>query len=661
MHHFYWKQLLVLGSAMLVMASAGAAPDPIPVKAFFQAGAFRQAALSPNGKYLAVLVVPPVHPDFLAVIDLATKTSTIVAQQGNSVERFAWVGDERLVYALDTDGWGTELRSVKRDGTDKTFLASSTRGVNDGPIGRLLLPWSFFNIDQCNRKNTDTIYVAHAEPDPDIEIRSVNMMRMNAATSRASTLPRPRNIKHWMIDQNGEPRIGVGSDGKQDRLITRDPGSEQWRTVKTFSTLGTFNGEQDAISPLAFAPDGTFYVVARGGRDTSAVYRYDLQAGTLDAAPLFATAGYDFDGTLVATCDKVLGVHFTTDAESIEWFDPAMKTLQQAVDKLLPATVNILSVPTRAEAPWMLVRAFSDVLAPRHYLFDSKSGTLEALGATGPQLEGKPMGRQQWLHYKARDGRSIPALLTLPPGKAKTGLPLVVLVHGGPQVRGSSWGWDSESQFLASRGYAVLEPAFRGSTGFGFAHMAAGWGQWGLAMQNDLADGARWTIAQGIVDPKRICIAGGSYGGYAAAMGLVNDPDLYRCAIDWAGVADLHLLYSGGWTYPSDMTDVQRQVGFKTTVGDPDRDSARMRATSPLVQAARITRPLLMAHGGRDWRVPVDHGTRLRDAVRGAGGQVEWVEYPSEGHGGWTLKTKEDFWGRAETFLNRHIGPATAP
>ncbi|RLM51473.1 S9 family peptidase, partial [Halobellus sp. Atlit-31R] len=189
------------------------------------------------------------------------------------------------------------------------------------------------------------------------------------------------------------------------------------------------------------------------------------------------------------------------------------------------------------------------------------SGKLNPIGSSREGIDPARMGRQDPVRYKARDGREIPALLTVPPGGGKN-LPLVVLVHGGPFVRGNSWGWDAKTQFLASRGYAVLEPEFRGSAGFGTRHFKAGFKQWGLAMQDDLADGVRWAVGKGIADGARVCIAGASYGGYATLMGLVKDPDLYKCGINWVGVTDINLLYNGGWTFTNDTSDEYKAYGM---------------------------------------------------------------------------------------------------
>ncbi|MBL0149896.1 MAG: S9 family peptidase [Ideonella sp.] len=287
-------------------------------------------------------------------------------------------------------------------------------------------------------------------------------------------------------------------------------------------------------------------------------------------------------------------------------------------------------------------------------LYHRESGKLLRVGVSHPSIQAKQMGQTDFIRYKARDGLDIPAYITLPAGGAKKHLPLVVLVHGGPFVRGFSWRWDAEVQFLASRGYAVLQPEFRGSTGFGAKHFEAGWRQWGQAMQTDVADGTRWAIAQGIADPNRICIAGASYGGYATLMGLIQNPELFRCGINWVGVTDLNLLLTVQW---SDMFDEYRRYGAPRLIGDPVADAAMFKAASPLQNAARITQPLLMAYGAKDRRVPLVHGEKFRDAVLPHNKQVQWVVYPEEGHGWSKAETRIDFWGRVEKFLARNLVP----
>ena len=262
------------------------------------------------------------------------------------------------------------------------------------------------------------------------------------------------------------------------------------------------------------------------------------------------------------------------------------------------------------------------------------------------------MAEQDLLRIKSRDGLEFPVYVTKPHGKGPW--PAVVLVHGGPYVRGTTWGWHPDSQFLASRGYLVVEPEYRGSTGYGDRLFRAGLKQWGLKMQDDITDATRWAVAQGLADPKRLVIAGASYGGYATMMGLVKEPDLYRAGINWVGVTDIDLMYSIDW---SDFDgSVWQRYGMPRLVGDRGADKAQLEATSPLKRAAEITKPVLMAYGTKDFRVPLPHGTKMRDALKAAGKvEVEWVEYEEEGHGWLLEKNNVDFWGRVERFLAKHV------
>jgi dipeptidyl aminopeptidase/acylaminoacyl peptidase len=232
---------------------------------------------------------------------------------------------------------------------------------------------------------------------------------------------------------------------------------------------------------------------------------------------------------------------------------------------------------------------------------------------------------------------------------------MVVLVHGGPWVRGVHFGWDRQVQFLASRGYAVLQPEYRGSRGYGDAHFKAGWKQWGQAMQDDVADAARWAIAKGVADGKRVCIAGASYGGYATLMGLIRNPELFRCGVDWVGVTDINLLYDLRFTNTSQDA---KTYGLPTLIGDQKADAAMLKANSPLENASKITQPLLLAYGGKDRTVPIEHGRKFHDAVKRSNQRVEWIEYPQEGHGWAYQRTKLDFWTRVEKFLAENLGKA---
>ena len=656
----------VMCSAPAALAQAPATTPP-PISAFFANASFGGAKLSPDASHLAARSSAKGQRDFLVVVDLHNNSGKIVASYNDAdVGDFEWVNNERLIFntrdrsvGLGDTRKAPGLYAVNRDGQQFVQLAERTGGgiVTGGPKGRRLLPWHTYMLGQRGAQDSDDVYVTSLVLDTKRDVRHVNLLRLNTRTGSTQAVPRPGNAKGWLLDHKGEPRLATTSENGRITLHYREPGDGSWRVLASYASFGD---GQNALQPVGFGPDGTLFVLARGGKKFTSLYAYDVATGKLGAEPLLSAAGYDIDGSLVANRDKILGMTLRTDAVSNEWFDPAMKTLQAAVDKALPATVNVMSVPAQADSPWALVASYSDRIAPIYSLYNRQTGQVNRVADTRPGIVPAQMGRQEFVRYKARDGLEIPALLTLPAGAKPGGLPLVVLVHGGPYVRGNSWGWDAQSQFLASRGYAVLEPEFRGSTGFGDHHFQAGLKQWGLKMQDDIADGARWAIDKDIVDPQRICIAGASYGGYATLMGLVNDPDLYKCGVNWVGVTDMGLLFNNGWVFTSDATDELKAYTLPQMLGDPVKDAERFKATSPIQQAARITRPLLLAYGGVDERVPLNHGTQFRDAVMRTNQQVEWVQYPEEGHG-WALeKNRIDFWQRVEKFLDRHIGSGAA-
>ncbi|USX26462.1 prolyl oligopeptidase family serine peptidase [Oxalobacteraceae bacterium OTU3CINTB1] len=646
--------------------TAGAKEAPPPIAAFYDSPQFSGALLSPSGKYLAVRVAGKESRDRLGVVTLSDSSVKVVGSFTDAdIGSFQWVNDERLVFtatdrsvgqgdrryapglfAIDRDG-GKLLQLVSRSG--KPFVNSGASGIRS----RELLPWNTYLLGQRNAQNSDDIYVTYRAATKQGQVDYVDLQRLNTTTGRYTSFTRPGNSISWLLDHNGEPRLTTTLEGRISTIYYRDPARDDaWRKLVSYDA---YTGGEGAFSPLTFGPDGTLYVISNAGQDKTAVYTFDFATNKISDQPVVRLADYDFSGSLLFGKGKLLGVRRLTDARDTDWFDDDMKAMQARINQMLPNTVNLLVLPARPESPWVMVTAYSDQFPARTMIYNSDTQKLSLLGNSHPQIEPERMGRRTMVRYKARDGLEIPAWLTLPKGGGKN-LPLVVLVHGGPHVRGGSWGWDANTQFLASRGYAVLEPEFRGSTGFGNKHFRAGWKQWGLKMQDDIADGARWAIAQGTADARRICIAGASYGGYATLMGLINDPDLYKCGVNWIGVTDINLLYDGHWNFSSDMPDGWKQYGMPELVGDQVKDAEQLKATSPLLQAARIKQPLLLAYGGADRRVPLPHGTKFHQAVKAGNPNVEWVEYAEEGHG-WALpKNRIDFWGRVEKFLDKNIG-----
>jgi dipeptidyl aminopeptidase/acylaminoacyl peptidase len=656
--------LLLLAAVLQLPVLAADAPFTTTRPAiadFFDNQEFSGAKLSPNGDYLAVRLGGNGKRDRLAILTLGTgKMQAISSFNDADIGSFEWVNNERLALTA-TDRtlaqgerlYASGLYAINRDGS--RFIQLASRDGNSGTrTGRVLLPWNTHMLGQPTRQDSDNIYVTHAIGSAG-KLDYVELQQLNTVTGRASPYSRPGATSGWLLDQNGEPRVAVVIQDGVKSIVYRDPaGDHAWRQLVKFNA---FTGGKGAFAPLAFGPDGSLYVVSNVGRDRSALYTFDLATSKRSDKPVMELEGYDFHGSLIIGKGKLLGVRYLGESHGTQWLDQDMQALQDHLDEILPNTVNLLTLPVNAGSPWLLVEAYSDVVPLRTMLYNSETKQLTAVGVSHPKIQPAQMAHKKLVHYAARDGLDIPAWLTVPQGAGKN-LPLIMLVHGGPYMRGGSWGWDAEAQFLASRGYAVLQPEFRGSTGFGSRHFHAGWKQWGLKMQDDIADGARWAIAQGVADARRICIAGASYGGYATLMGLINDPDLYQCGVDWIGVTDINLLYDPGWLTLTDTSEDWRQYGMPALIGDQVKDAEQLKATSPLQQAARIKQPLLMAYGGADLRVPLTHGTKFYNAVKQTNPKVEWVEYADEGHG-WSLpKTRIDFWSRVEKFLDKNIGAA---
>jgi len=635
----------------------------IPIGDFFNNNAFSGAVMSPDGRHLAVLVSAKGGRVQLYTVELPSmKVSGLTSFEDADIASVAWVNDQRVIYSVADRNiaqgdvqYGPGLYAINIDGSGYRQLVSNTFSRKNLSSSRAMLTANTRLLSTSNMAGTDDVFVTQTQWSTSGKPSST-VHRLNTVTGISKLAASLNEAQGWMMDKHDEVRIATTSDDKKSTIYYRDNAETPWRKLHESDIFHAAKGD---FSPAFFDASGNFYVRA-AYKGVEALYLYDLQTATIRQTPLADTPGYDFSGQPVNNDKKLLGLRYETDAEGTLWYDKEMNAIQAKIDALLPNTVNILSVPTRAQTPFVLVSAWSDIEPGAALIYNKETGILMPLGGRQPAIDPLRMSPKTMVRYKARDGLEIPAYLTLPKGHGGKNLPMVVMVHGGPWVRGGHWNWNAETQFLASRGYAVLEPDYRGSLGYGAAHYKAGWKQWGLKMQDDIADGARWAIAKGYADPQRICIAGASYGGYSTLMGLINDPDLFKCGINWVGVTDINMMRDGHWTGDSDLSDSYKKYGMNDMVGDRVADAAQLKATSPLEQAARIKQPLLLGYGGADTRVPISHGRAFLDAVKKNNPQVEWVVYQEEGHG-WALpKNNIDFWTRAEKLLARSIGAAAA-
>lgn len=650
-----------------VHAQAAAPASAIPVVDFFKLPAVRSPMLSPSGKKIAMIV--PAGNDRLglgvASIDTPDKFVGIAKFEDADVGSINWVNDDRLVFtAIDyqapvAEQRGSGLYAVNADGSDFLWLIeqnSKYRPVGVPATRPLSARHRLFGvIDGAG----DDVIVERLDYFDNVRVASSTLLRLNTRDLTVRPLnvgEKPSGAQGWVLDRQIRPRVATSYEENGIAAVHwRPEGGDDW--VKLF-TFDVFNPEAGTFTPVALDFDGQLFVSAvvpgANPEGTSALYKYDPVKKAIDAKPLVSVKGFDFDGQFVfdRTTRTTLGVQFTSDAPGTVWFDAGLKSAQDQIDKLLPGTVNIIQCRNCAKSTHLIVTAMSDRQSPVYFLFDRGAGKLRLVGASRPWLDSARMAEQDMVRIKARDGMELPVYVTKPKGKGPW--PTVVMVHGGPFVRGHEWGFHPDNQFLASRGYLVVEVEFRGSRGYGSKLFRAGWKQWGLTMQDDVTDATKWAVQQGLADAKRMAIAGGSYGGYAAMMGLLKEPELYRAGINLVGVTDIALMYEVGWS--DFIGDDWMRFGMPRMIGDPKKDEAQLTATSPLKNAARIKQPVLMAYGEQDLRVPLPHGTRMRDALIQSGNrQVEWIQYANEGHGFMLLKNNVDLWSRIERFLGTHL------
>jgi acetyl esterase/lipase len=636
------------------------AAEPPRVADFFRRPAYAHMVMSPNGKAVAATAAVGGRVG-LVIVDLLdpSKSKSVASFNDADVLDVEWVNDDRLVFnvtdrrLLYGEQKGRGLFAVDRDGKDavRTLIRRDWNVMTTGThiVDRSLTP--AHALSSVLRDGSNDVLIARYVYSGAREFQGTTLHRLDTLNGRLTNLAEgsPPHVMVWAQDAQGMPRALVTEWAGKEGLYWKPTADKPWTMVREFDAYG----DDDSPYPILVTAENLLFFCGRSaGADTSALMRVDMRKTLAEAQTVLALDGFDFSGSLIHNGQgRVLGVNYLSDARSTHWFDPGLAQIQKQVDALLPGSTNLLNCGACDDTVRVLVKSSSDQLPVVFRVFDVKAGSLSDLASSRPWIKSVAMAQRDMLRITARDGLSFPVHVTRPVG-VKGAAPMVVLVHGGPWVRGGEWRWDADSQFLASRGYVVVEPEFRGSAGFGDKLFRAGFKQWGLAMQDDIADATQWAIKQGYADAKRVCIAGASYGGYATLMGLIRYPELYRCGFEWVGVTDIDLMYSIQW---SDFGEQWKGYGMPAMVGDRLKDAVQIAATSPLKLAAQLKQPLLMAYGGEDRRVPIDHGLKMRSALAGQNKNVEWIEYPGEGHG-WMLEANDiDFWTRVEKFLDRNL------
>ena len=621
--------LALAGTSIPVHAQPSSPPPEFPVEHFFRNPAITQLRFSPNGRYIAALV-PHERRLNLVIMDREAKTKNLItAFKDFGISSYRWANDDRLVLLIDDDGDEDLLPfAINRDGKDfmkfddtKAFIEISR---TDPKNPRRVLAYS----NQTHRDRVDPVWL-------DVKTGKVTVIAAN-----------PGDVRSWVLDWNNVARFGLAGRVLEQTILYRDKAGDDWKT------LATFEDGEPSWRPLAFAGDNrTVYVTSNIGRKTFAIYTYDTVTRQRSAEPIFACPEDRYDVTEViigGTEGKVVGARYTSDRVTEVYWDPTYQRRQRILDQALPGLVNSQQLVTE-DGRQVLVISRSDREPGVYYLFDEQSKKIEELAVIRPHLDPATLAPMKAIRYRARDGLEVEAMLTLPVGRAPRGLPLVINPHGGPFGPRDDWRYNSEVQLFANRGFAVLQPNYRGSGGYGQWFERLGYRTWGRAMQDDLSDAVKWAVETGLADPNRVVIAGASYGGYAAMAGLAFTPELYAAGVNYVGVTDLKLIAS------QRRSRDDRKYWTKTRLGDYYEDADELYARSPVNFAEQIKAPVIMAYGQTDPRVTREHGDDMRAAMSKHGKEFEFLIESGEGHGFRKEENAIAFYGRVDEFLKRHV------
>ncbi|PLC49036.1 S9 family peptidase [Pollutimonas subterranea] len=612
-------------------------PRIYPVTDFFRNPARGFFRLSDDGTMLgfmepAIVSEGPARMNvFVQDLDGSTPVGTprqLTHESERDISQYFWKGADTVIYEKDFKG-------------DENFHILTVNAKS----GQLtdLTPFSGVraSIEDDLPDDPEHVLISHNQRNPEV----FDVYRANILTGQLVLVAEnPGNIVGWQTDHQGLVRAAIASDGLDSTLLYRNTEADPFRPILStdFRTV---------VSPEFFTFDNQkLYALSNRGRDCLALVIIDPAHPDIEEL-VFEVDGVDLDGAGYSRLRQVLTVAvYQTDKPRYRFFDDISAQRYARVLEKLPGYEIALQSGTRDETKY-IVAAYNDRTPGSRYIYDANSDTLDKLADINPALPEDDMAAVQPVKYQSRDGLTIHGYLTLPVGRKPEKLPCIINPHGGPWLR-DSWGFNAEAQFLANRGYCVLQMNFRGSTGYGRKFWEASFGQWGLGMQDDITDGVRWLIDQGIADPARIAIYGGSYGGYATLAGIVSTPDLYAAAVDYVGVSNLLTFMNTIPPYWKPMLTKMHSM-----VGDPVADRERLEATSPALNADKIKTPLFIAQGAHDPRVNKDESDQMVAALRSRGVDVEYMVKDNEGHGFHNDENKFEFYEAMEAFLRQHLDP----
>ncbi|MEM7412437.1 MAG: S9 family peptidase [Myxococcota bacterium] len=626
-----------------------------PAAAFFRKPLLSHVRISPDGRHVSgvhsragreILMIRETRGGELVPLAALDRDD---AGASATLRRVGWASDDHLLLSVESPY--RESGALRVQARQSRLILVPTDGGRMRYLGKRWENQEYFqyqdDIIHWLPDDPEHVLVSLRKPTE----KGAGARRLHIRSGRMRTVAAPRTgVFRWAADHLGRVRAGWGEPRRDSErfLYARTSGEGSFEEILRWNPW-----EETGFDFAGFSErEEQIYVWKRDERGRRALYRYDLAEQRLEGV-VYQHPEVDVGRLLHSRVDgKLLAAEVVTDRPRLQFLDEDARLLHASIDEALPNRTNRLISANRDETRF-IVRSSSDIVPPQYYVFDREERSLSLLLSAYPELEGSTFSPMQAIEYEARDGLVIPGYLTVPADAGDAPLPTIVIPHGGPWAR-DVWGWDPVVQFLASRGFAVLQPNFRGSSGYGQAFESKGYGAWGLAMQDDITDGVAWLVERGIADPDRVGIFGVSYGGFAALYALVKEPGTFRAGASFAGVADPLTLLDDDQEYWGLIDDMEQLVGHRR------RDRDALEAISPVRNAHRIRAPVLLAHGTKDPRVHVRHAHKLASALERNEADVEVLLYEGEVHGFLDERNEIDFYTRLAAFFERHLAPRPA-
>ena len=644
---YKYSPYFLLSCMILFFTEVSVSEEQIPTDVFGSPPLIADVKISPSGEKIAVYATLENGDSAILVRDLSKNEPLrpIVSSDNKTLKLtgFSWFNEETI---LSRAWFAADYYSTKIDLTRLVKI-----NVDGSGFKTLFKKRHFKDLpDNFPQRASIIDYLLNDDDHILVQIRTSNyrypdVVKLNVDKNSIQMVQKAKtHVRSWRTDKEG--RVRVGNKYERDQEITsailfKDLNTNKFRTIWKFANLS-----EDSKAILGFGenPNKVWFEAYEDGR--LAVFSTDLSKQNIEPSLVFSHPKRDVETRLRYKKGKKdpIGLYFRDENYHLVTWDEKEAKFEKSIYKLFPGKeVYFLSTSKNGNRYILFVE---DTSTPgSFYMGDRKKGTLELIADSYPALVNVELPQKEAVNYQARDGLEIEAFLTLPKGKKKN-LPTIIFPHGGPIAADGAEGFDYWTSFFANRGYAVLQMNFRGSTGYGYDFMKAGLGQWGGQMQDDIEDATKWAIDQGIADPKRICIVGGSYGGYAALMGAATS-DLYQCAVSFAGVTDL--LY---------LLDESRRYGgeevLRIMLGDKSR--SELSATSPVNLTDQIKVPVLLVQGDDDSRVLLKHGQKMRDAMEDSGVNYIYIEQEDSDHFLTLKRNRLQFFKETEKFLKKHIG-----